>query len=94
MGSVNIDEKFEQLALKKLEKLGHERLGLRSTREFPRIAWRMRHSEDFQNEKVTLGATQVHPEEAFYVKMVGASVPNPDPADEVQVANTDEMRFR
>ncbi|KAK8090302.1 hypothetical protein PG997_005263 [Apiospora hydei] len=95
VGSANIDEKFQQLARIKLESLGHERLGLSSAKQIKTTAWRMRHSEDFQNEKVTLGAPpKAHAEEAFHVKMVGASVPTPGPGDEIYVANTDEMPFR
>ncbi|KAK7908542.1 hypothetical protein PG985_015845 [Apiospora marii] len=49
VGSANIDGMFEKLAAEKLEKLGYERLGLKSPKEIPRTAWRMRLSDDLQN---------------------------------------------
>ncbi|KAK7987491.1 hypothetical protein PG989_007806 [Apiospora arundinis] len=93
VGSANIDDMFKQLATNKLEKLGHEQLGLRSAKKIPRISWRMRNSDDFQNVKVNLGATTTA-EEHFHVKMMGASVLKPTPADDVYVTNTGEMVFR
>lgn len=46
-GSTYIDTQFQQLALKELEKAGHERLG----GEPVELAWRMMNSEEFQNYK-------------------------------------------